>query len=85
MPTPKNSYFDVHQVLMYLKVIEDSINLDIIEHKRQIKTMIESSPITFVEPHFKMIEKLTTRLIEIKHIIDFINGNGYRLEDHDNV
>lgn len=85
MPAPKDKYFDLHKLLKYLKVMKESIEIELRDDRAKIGVIYKEFPIKVLEVTFKNIEKNLIRYNEIKHIEEFIHSHGFILEDEQDV
>lgn len=83
MAAPKDKYFDLHKLLKYLKVMKESIEIELIDDRAKIGVLSKEFPITVLEVTFKNIEKNLIRYNEIKYIEEFINSHGFTLEEQE--
>lgn len=82
MAAPKDKYFDLHKLLKYLKVMKESIEIELRDDRAKIGLSWDQ-PTTVVETTFKKINNNLVRYNEIKHIEEFINAHGFTLEEQE--
>lgn len=83
MSAPKDKYFDLHKLLKYLKVMKESIEIELMDDRAKIKSLSDKLTITVLEPIFKKINNNLIRYNEIKRIEEFINSHGFIVEDQE--